>query len=377
MALTKGTNCGFVINAPTGDPTGSNFFCDTGARAVKDTAPTGALKINQIGWWCDNATEEANFEVGLYSHNAGTNLPNALLNVSRTNAKGTGAGWKNVTVDWAITAGTIYWIAWQLDDTTTTTDANYTTTTGEKTSFDDNVTTLGDPYQSDSSFAELEGIYARYQNLLLGTNSGFVTTAPTADPVGTPTSRDGYATVLKDTSPATATKITEIGWWCDSSAPETNFEVGLYSQNVSLSASSLLYSDTINTKLSGSTGWQVVTGLDWAISENTPYWIGLQIDNTNPAVNIDINTSGGLGRDDKVLQTSLPDPFNGGAIDDPLGSHAIYAVWEAGAGLSGSQVNVADSWKAISGVQVNVGDVWKTVAGMQVNVGDVWKAVTI
>ena len=49
--------------------------------------------------------------------------------------------------------------------------------------------------------------------VVLGTSSGFVTVAPTADPAGTDVIIDGASVVTKDTSPATAVKITEIGWY--------------------------------------------------------------------------------------------------------------------------------------------------------------------
>jgi len=49
--------------------------------------------------------------------------------------------------------------------------------------------------------------------IVLGTNSGSVTTRPTADPVGTESAIDGSSTVTKHTSPTNAVRITEIGWF--------------------------------------------------------------------------------------------------------------------------------------------------------------------
>ena len=122
MAVVLGTNAGFVTVAPTADPAGTTTLIDTQAVAVKDTAPVGSGKITEIGWWCDNATEETNFEVGLYSHNASSNKPATRLYVDTVNAKGTAAGWKTVVVDWNITAETIYWIAIKVDNTATQTN---------------------------------------------------------------------------------------------------------------------------------------------------------------------------------------------------------------------------------------------------------------
>ncbi len=72
MALVLGTNCGFVTVAPTSDPTGTiNDVQNTFAYASKFTSPATAIKVTEIGWYCDNATQEANFEVGIYDHDSG------------------------------------------------------------------------------------------------------------------------------------------------------------------------------------------------------------------------------------------------------------------------------------------------------------------
>lgn len=125
MALVIGTNCGFVTVAPTSDPSGDgDDTMSTRALALKDTSPSGATKITEIGWWSSNATEEGNFEVGIYDHNVGDDEPENLLSgVSRTNAKGTNAGWKVVTgLNITISPETIYWLGVQLDSTATFTD---------------------------------------------------------------------------------------------------------------------------------------------------------------------------------------------------------------------------------------------------------------
>ena len=128
MALIIGTNCGFVTLEPSGDPEGStNAIIDYNARATKFTSPAGATKITKVGWYCDNATEEANFEIGIYSAD-GEVVPGEAgtrLYVTSTNAKGTDAGWKSATVDWNISPETDYWIAVYLDNTATGTNINY------------------------------------------------------------------------------------------------------------------------------------------------------------------------------------------------------------------------------------------------------------
>lgn len=126
MALVLGTNCGFVAVAPTTDPAGSTVSVDDKSSVTRHTSPATASVITEVGWWCDNATEEANFEVGLYAAD-GAVVPGeagTLLHVSRTNAKGTDAGWKSATVNWSISPSTDYWIGIQVDDTTTTTNTD-------------------------------------------------------------------------------------------------------------------------------------------------------------------------------------------------------------------------------------------------------------
>lgn len=134
MALVLGTNCGFVASAPVADPNGNQAqTIDFQIQALKHTAPVSATAITEIGWYTGDATEEANFEVGLYS-DAGAGEPELRLQVSATNAKGTTAGWKVVTgLNWAITAGTAYWLAVQLDNTATQTTIDEQTTGGAGT----------------------------------------------------------------------------------------------------------------------------------------------------------------------------------------------------------------------------------------------------
>ena len=160
MALVLGTNAGFVATPPVADPSGTPTVVDTYDLAIKDVVPGGVTSILEIGWWCDNATEEANFEVGLYSHHAGNNKPDARLFVDNTNAKGTDAGWKTVSVNWAVTPATTYWIAIQVDDTASTTNTNYSVT-GDRVSTHTASTALPDPWDAGSSEATwVRGVYA-------------------------------------------------------------------------------------------------------------------------------------------------------------------------------------------------------------------------
>ena len=156
------SNSGFLLIAPTDDPAGTTLQCDTYTRATKFTSPAGATGITEIGWYCDNATEEVDFEVGIYSHDADNNLPLDLL-ASVTIAKGTGAGWIKGTLSFPISENTIYWLAVQLDNTATTTNTNYTTTTGSLTKRHSPATFLQNPWvTTTASAAVLYAIYAIY-----------------------------------------------------------------------------------------------------------------------------------------------------------------------------------------------------------------------
>lgn len=216
--------------------------------------------------------------------------------------------------------------------------------------------------------------------LALGTNSGFVTTAPTSDPSGglqtaVAISAFGISTVTKDTSPSNAATITEIGWWCDGATQESNFAVGLYSDSSGAPSTRLFVSAT-NAK--GTTaGWKTVS-VNWTISGSTPYWIGVQCDETTTTTWTDNESSGGSGYDSKAFQTSLPNPFSGGALDDTDGMVAFYAVWQAALTVqTGVNINIGDAWKSSTAMQINIGDSWKQVTGVKVNIGDSWKDVSL
>lgn len=211
--------------------------------------------------------------------------------------------------------------------------------------------------------------------LVLGTNSGFVTTAPTDTPAQTVVPIDNYSRVTKDTSSATARKITEIGWWCNTATEESNFEVGLYAADGAVvpgEAGTRLYVDNTNAK-GTDTGWKRVT-VDWTISPNTIYYLAVQLDDTATTTYIVYTSSGGGGYDYLTSQTTLDSPYGGGTLSDANGMYAIYAVWEAAAGTN-MQINIGDAWKAIPTMQINIGDAWKAVASAKINIGDAWKTI--
>ncbi len=172
MALVKGTNCGFVTEAPVADPEGTGIIViDYRARIIPSTSPANAGKITEVGWWHDDVTtsEEANFEVGLYADDGGGGKAGTLLEVSRTNAKGTTAGWKSAIVDWDIEPETVYYIGVQVDDTATDTYTNYQNLGAPYSLVVHIIDTLPNPWTS-TSIEHYAAIYAVWEEAPEGLN---------------------------------------------------------------------------------------------------------------------------------------------------------------------------------------------------------------
>ncbi len=175
MVLQIGLNCGFVSVAPTSDPTAgqTQVYNSTRSSAGKFTSPTGAGKIVEIGWWCNTASTEANFEVGVYTHNVGDDEPEALEGKSSETAKGTTVGWKKVTgLNIPISEETIYWLAFQIDTATPNTYSNQSSEAGERWDVRAGQTTLVDPWGTSSIqySTSLLGVYAIWEEVAGGVN---------------------------------------------------------------------------------------------------------------------------------------------------------------------------------------------------------------
>lgn len=160
--------------------------------------------------------------------------------------------------------------------------------------------------------------------LVLNTNVGFVSTAPTADPAGSDVVIDGSSVVVKDTAPAGAVKITEIGWYRGVGTNAANFEIALYSEAAGVAATRLFVD---NTNSSTTQGW-ITVAVDWAITPGTAYWLAVQMDAHTGSSDIDSATSGGAGIDVRTSQSTLNDPYGGGAVSDADGMYAIYALYQ-------------------------------------------------
>jgi len=164
-ALVVGTSCGLVTVAPTSDPEGGlSLTMDDYCRALKIT-PTANRTITEIGWYSNQTSEEANFEVAIYSHNAGDDVPDASIYKDQTNAKGTTPGWKKVTgLSIELTASTVYWIVIQCDPTTTDTKIDADAIDGQRKAYDASESTLQDPWnQTTANTNYANAIYALYE----------------------------------------------------------------------------------------------------------------------------------------------------------------------------------------------------------------------
>ena len=210
--------------------------------------------------------------------------------------------------------------------------------------------------------------------LVLGTNCGFVTVAPTTDPLGELNlTIDNAANAFKVTAPSSGDLVvTEIGWWCNNATQAANFEVGIYTDAGNEEPEALIGKSSATAKGTAGMEWKKAT-VDIAISPNTVYWIAVQLDNTFTNTFSDKKNATGLSAY-KTSQTTLPSDWGTSTVEG-TDLFAIYAVWEEAAAGTNIQINIADAWKAVSAMQINIGDAWKTVAGAQVNIGDAWKTI--
>lgn len=181
--------------------------------------------------------------------------------------------------------------------------------------------------------------------LVLGTNCGFVSEAPVADPEGAANyATDGIADALEDTTPATAVKVTEIGWWCDSQGDDgPNWEVGIYDDDNDEPGDLLAGADIVNVLTAGA-GWKSVVGLNITITPEIKYWIAMQLD--AELVSVTRNASGS-GEGDWHYDTldALPATWLNATDAETTRNTAIYAVWEAAvAGAAGIMTPNTGFW---------------------------------
>jgi len=168
--------------------------------------------------------------------------------------------------------------------------------------------------------------------LVLGSNCGFVTETPTADPDNFQAGSDGQAFALMHTSPAGNNKVVEIGFWQgESDNAAAAYNVGIYADNAGspgalIATQSSGQSTTVNTS-----GWYKYTGLNLSLTAATDYWISVGMEPVNPANNMDYLSAPGSGvalKFDSLANSTLLDPFEveGGNANI---LYSIYAKYEA------------------------------------------------
>ncbi len=165
--------------------------------------------------------------------------------------------------------------------------------------------------------------------IVIGTNSGFVTAAPTGDPGAPGATFDNQANSTNDTSPSGTNIITEVGFYTETDVAALNWSVGLYANSAGAPTTRLF---TQTGVMSTGVGWKAITGLNWSLSASTNYWIGVWVEATTPDTIGQQSTSGGTGFTFLASQTSLPDPYGTPTGTDSDGKMAIYAVYAAPSG---------------------------------------------
>jgi hypothetical protein len=207
--------------------------------------------------------------------------------------------------------------------------------------------------------------------LTLGTNCGFVSSAPSTDPAGSSFNIGGYAAAVKHVSPTGNYKVIEIGWYRNStSGSARDMQVAIFTDS---SGPSVQVGSTSEASFTDSIGWKKISSLNISLNSATNYWIAVQVDNDGGYC--DYASSGGSGFIKEGSGTLTDMPSSWGSVDEPTGKCAIYALVEEVATGTNAQVNIGDVWKSISAMQINIGDTWKPVAGAKVNIGDVWKTI--
>lgn len=175
MAVVLQANAGFVAVAPSADPLSTSIGVDGSARAHKHTTPASIGKITEIGWFKGNISNVGDYQLCLYSHHVGNDVPDALLYTTAATTSGMPAGWLTKTVDWAVSPETIYWLALQVDNVTGSIDIDYAAVGGRE-SIDTSLISPPDPWVSAATSTKILAIYAVVESvsssiaLPLGTN---------------------------------------------------------------------------------------------------------------------------------------------------------------------------------------------------------------
>ncbi|MFH1895449.1 MAG: MopE-related protein, partial [archaeon] len=180
-------------------------------------------------------------------------------------------------------------------------------------------------------------ITATLDPLVEGTNYGFVTIAPTADPDGAGESAiNSRMRAFKIVAPEDAT-ITEMGFYVNAVSEETNCQLGIYSHDAinDRAATRLAYSGDFAKGITA--GWKTAT-VDYEFTLGTTYWLAVQCDNTATATFMDI-TANSIGRSEYfTVQSSLAASY-GAPSGFGTFEHSIYALYKGSGPQAKGQVS--------------------------------------
>lgn len=201
-------------------------------------------------------------------------------------------------------------------------------------------------------------------SLILGTNSGFVLTAPTADPLSNNLiSIEGNLAAGKFTTHRDASYIiSEIGCFFGNFPTSSGMDVGIYSHDIGSDKPDTLLASASNTVSTG-VGWKKLS-IDYETEADTIYWIAIQIDGGVGTFRCDKDS--GHEAEDRIVfttpasYTSLPASWPASFSTNTYYLVAIYALYVSSA-LGRFLINIGDTWKEVVGEQINIGDAWKTV----------------
>lgn len=168
--------------------------------------------------------------------------------------------------------------------------------------------------------------------LVIGTNCGFVGSAPSGDPSGNNTTdMDGRNIAVKDTSPAGNNVVTEIGWWQGMTTNDSaTYEAGIYSHDSgNNSPDTLIGSVATGQSCPATTAqWNKYTGLNISISGSTVYWIAVGIVGVTNPCSMDRDTISGARRGYVADANGTLDASWGASFtasdDNMLGIYAVY-----------------------------------------------------
>lgn len=165
--------------------------------------------------------------------------------------------------------------------------------------------------------------------IVLGTNAGFVSSAPVDDPGGTAIAVDNFVWANKVTSPGSGNNVTSMGFWCNNVSEASNFQLGIYSHDGVNNRPNAQLSASGDTAKGTTAGWKTAA-VSWECLDGT-YWVAAQLDDTATATDSDYVYDAGEKLDYRSAQTSLPSPW--GSSSGTVGRlYATYALYEAAAG---------------------------------------------